>query len=119
MQEFLFSYGTLQKSETQLKLFGLALAGSKDTLTGFRLSPIVIEDKAFLSNGDSKDQLTAVRSDDENDVITGTVFELSPAELLAADVYEPAGYKRIEVDLSSGKQAWIYFAGHDVTADNK
>lgn len=38
----------------------------------------------------------------------GTVFEVTEAELAAADRYEPAGYKRVSARLASGKQAWVY-----------
>jgi hypothetical protein len=38
------------------------------------------------------------------------VFEVSTDELLVADKYEPANYKRVKVELDSGKKAWIYIA---------
>ena len=38
------------------------------------------------------------------------VFEITVEELLHADKYEPANYKRIKVKLESGKEAWIYVA---------
>jgi hypothetical protein len=37
--------------------------------------------------------------------VRGTVLEISGSELVKADVYEPAGYKRISAVLASGKQA--------------
>jgi gamma-glutamylcyclotransferase (GGCT)/AIG2-like uncharacterized protein YtfP len=41
--------------------------------------------------------------------VSGTVFELTDAELAAADRYEePAAYQRRTVTLASGKQAWVY-----------
>jgi gamma-glutamylcyclotransferase (GGCT)/AIG2-like uncharacterized protein YtfP len=37
------------------------------------------------------------------------VFEITDAELAAADQYEQlAAYKRITAALASGKQAWVY-----------
>jgi gamma-glutamylcyclotransferase (GGCT)/AIG2-like uncharacterized protein YtfP len=41
--------------------------------------------------------------------VSGTVFEITDAELAAADRYEqPADYKRISATLASGKGAWVY-----------
>jgi gamma-glutamylcyclotransferase (GGCT)/AIG2-like uncharacterized protein YtfP len=108
MQEYLFSYGTLQKEITQLKLFGRLLNGAKDILKGYKLSPIEIRDKSFLSKGEENIQLTVTPSNDKQDSIHGAVFEISEEELLLADNYEPDNYKRIQVELESGKKAWVY-----------
>ena len=110
MNEYLFSYGTLQKEEVQLKLFGRLLQGAKDTLKGFRLSSIEITDESFLSKGEQKDQQIAIISGNKKDKIEGTVFEVSAGELELADQYEPADYKRVYIELESGKKAWIYAA---------
>ena len=41
--------------------------------------------------------------------VKGTVFEVTGAELAAADEYEkPAAYERTAVRLASGRQAWVY-----------
>jgi len=41
--------------------------------------------------------------------VSGTVFEISDAELAAADRYERiAAYKRIAAMLASGRQSWVY-----------
>ena len=40
--------------------------------------------------------------------IDGTVFEITAAELQAADEYEVEDYTRIEVPLRSGGAAWVY-----------
>jgi hypothetical protein len=42
--------------------------------------------------------------------VTGTVFDISHAELLRADGYEVDDYHRIEVQLASGCTAWVYVA---------
>ena len=110
MNENLFSYGTLQKNSVQLKLFGRLLRGTKDILRGYKLTPIEIKDESFLSKGEQKSQLTVIPSDNKSDHIEGTVLEISEKELLLADDYEPDNYKRIEVELASGKKAWIYAA---------
>lgn len=110
MKENLFSYGTLQKAEVQLKLFGRSLNGAKDILKGYKLSSIEIKDESFLSKGEQKEQLTAVFTNNKNDFIEGTVFEISGEELFTADKYEPDNYKRLKVKLESGKKAWLYAA---------
>ncbi len=110
MSEYLFSYGTLQKDNVQLRLFGRSLNGVKDTLTGYKVSPIEITDEAFLAKGDGKFQKIATLTNDQNDSIEGTVFKVTNEELLHADKYEPRDYKRFQVELKSGKKAWIYVA---------
>jgi gamma-glutamylcyclotransferase (GGCT)/AIG2-like uncharacterized protein YtfP len=41
--------------------------------------------------------------------VIGTAFEITDAELAAADQYEQlAAYKRVAAMLASGKQAWVY-----------
>ena len=107
MHEYLFSYGTLQKEKTQLTLFGRILAGSGDALRGFKIATIEITDEAFLAMGEGKYQKTLVASS-ENDIVTGTVLEITAEELVIADRYEPANYTRIVVMLESGKKAWLY-----------
>ncbi|HYM93525.1 MAG TPA: gamma-glutamylcyclotransferase family protein [Chitinophagaceae bacterium] len=110
MKEYLFSYGALQKGKVQKKLFGRKLQGREDILKGYKISPIEIMDESFLSKGEEKNQLTAIISKDKNDSIKGTSLVITEEELLAADKYEPANYKRIKVMLESGREAWIYLA---------
>jgi gamma-glutamylcyclotransferase (GGCT)/AIG2-like uncharacterized protein YtfP len=109
VNQYLFSYGTLQKEKVQIELFGIILQGSGDTLIGYKVSTIEIKDESFLLKGEQKYQLTAVISKD-NDNIKGTVFEITEEELRLADKYEPVNYKRVKVVLESGKEAWIYIA---------
>ena len=45
----------------------------------------------------------------ETSRVGGTVFEVTDAELAAADAYEqPAAYHRVLATLSSGRVAWVY-----------
>jgi catechol 2,3-dioxygenase-like lactoylglutathione lyase family enzyme len=39
---------------------------------------------------------------------SGTVFALTPEEIQSADKYEVAAYKRVAVELQSGRRAWAY-----------
>ena len=106
MSEYLFSYGTLQKAEVQLRLFGRLLNGTSDTLTGYQTCEVEITDEAFLKNGEHSVQLTAMPSADG--MIEGNVFEVSSEELAIADTYEPSEYSRVGVTLESGTKAWVY-----------
>ncbi len=110
MKELFFSYGTLQKEKVQIELFGRLLHGTKDVLEGYKISFIEIKDEAFISKGENKHQRTLVPSNNNIDKIEGIVFEISKEELHLADKYEPNNYKRIKVELRSGKQAWIFVA---------
>jgi hypothetical protein len=40
-------------------------------------------------------------------------FSITHAELLRADAYEADDYKRVEVRLKSGRQAWVYIRKDD------
>ncbi len=110
--EYLFSYGTLQDASVQVELFGRSLSGESDYLPGFRRDLIMIKDAAFLKTGASTDQLTAVCTNDANDRVDGTVFEVSNDELVIADGYEPDNYFRVKIKLGSGTEAWLYLAAH-------
>jgi hypothetical protein len=110
MKEYLFSYGTLQKQNVQLELFGRLLRATPDVLEHYKIVSIEINDEKFLATGADKQQKTLAWSTDPNDVIEGMVFEITTDELFMADAYEPVNYKRIKVKLRSGKDAWIYIA---------
>jgi hypothetical protein len=42
--------------------------------------------------------------------VIGVVFEATIEELACADAYEDADYRRIQVTLASGREAWLYVA---------
>lgn len=109
MEENLFSYGTLQKENVQLELFGRLLKGTKDVLKGYKVSPIELKDETF-STTPGETYLVAIPSHNRNDSIEGVAYEMTPDEILLADRYEPEEYKRISVVLESGKNAWIYIS---------
>ena len=96
----LFSYGSLQLATVQLATFGRLLSGRSDELAGFSLATLRRGDK-LLAN--------AVRATGTQERVPGTAYEITDAELLAADAYERAdAYTRIEVTLASGTGAWVY-----------
>lgn len=111
MFELVFSYGTLQRDEVQMELFGRVLKGTKDTLNEYKISPIEITDPLFLARGEAAAQNVAVYTGKASDSINGMVFEVTTAELMQADSYEPSGFRRISVRLASGRYSWLYTAG--------
>jgi hypothetical protein len=104
----LFSYGTLQDQAVQLANFGRQLSGSPDSLPGFSTSLVPIRDPALVATSAKAHHTIAVRSTDPADEVPGTVFEITPLELAAADRYEVLEYTRVMVTLKSGAQAWPY-----------
>ena len=103
----LFSYGTLRDSAVQLANFGRLLAGRADSLPGYSLLPIAINDPAVVTLSGKSQHMIAKRGD-AGDEVKGIVFEITSAELAAADRYEVAEYRRVLVTLKSGVKAWVY-----------
>jgi hypothetical protein len=104
----LFSYGTLQQEAVQLANFGRRLDGASDTLPGWRRDWVTITDPEVIAESGSDRHPIVSPSDDPADSVDGAVFWITPDELAAADAYEVADYKRIEVRLGSGVAAWVY-----------
>ena len=104
----LFSYGTLQQDNVQLSTFGRLLRGHDDQLVGFEQSLMQIEDAEVVrTSGKTHHPIVKFNGRPECRV-SGTVFEITDAELAQADAYEVSSYKRIATLLASGKQAWVY-----------
>ena len=101
----LFSYGTLQQENVQLSTFGRLLQGQKDQLLGFEASSIKIEDPQVVATSGKTHHANVTFNGRSDSRVSGTVFEISDAELAAADRYEQlAAYKRVAAMLASGKQ---------------
>ena len=106
--EKLFSYGTLQQTNVQIETFGRELNGEKDTLLGYRLSEVEIKDESVIETSGTNIHPILKISNNSNEEVQGTVFEITDDELHQADVYEVSEYKRVSAKLKSGKTAWIY-----------
>ena len=106
--ECLFSYGTLQQENVQLKNFGRILEGSKDILQKYILKEVEITDESVLKISNKKFHPILFFSNNEKDEVHGTVFKITSSELFKADDYEVDDYERIEVILKSGIKSWIY-----------
>lgn len=107
-KRFLFSYGTLQLESVQLASFGRRLLGKPDAMPGFKKTFVEISDPDVLAKSGERFHPIVIPANDASEAIEGTVFEITAAELAAADRYEVADYKRVEVTLSSGLKAWVY-----------
>lgn len=116
MDEYLFSYGTLQDEAVQLATFGRRLSGEPEVLEGFRIDHLAIEDEAVIEASGLRYHLIISPSGDPADIVTGTGFHITHAELLAADAYEVDDYQRVRVALKSGRQAWVYTKKDDLIA---
>jgi gamma-glutamylcyclotransferase (GGCT)/AIG2-like uncharacterized protein YtfP len=104
-----FSYGTLQQEDVQLATFGRLLRGQRDELPGFESSRVEIKDPRVAAASGKTHHSNVTFNGRDDSRVSGTVFEITDAELAAADQYEQvAAYKRIAALLASGKQAWVY-----------
>jgi len=97
---YLFTYGTLQETEVQLGVFSRPLVGFEDELCQY-----IISDKKIA---DLYPTLHHTGNDDDR--IKGQVYTLSNQELQKADVYEGEAYERIQIQLGSGKNAWVFIS---------
>ncbi|HYV85418.1 MAG TPA: gamma-glutamylcyclotransferase family protein [Patescibacteria group bacterium] len=107
----LFSYGTLQEESVQRSVFGRPLQGQKDELPGFEPSSVKIEDPQIAAAIGRTHHANVTFNGKGDSRVSGTVLEITEAELASADQYEShAGYVRIAAALASGRQAWVYAA---------
>jgi hypothetical protein len=104
----LFSYGTLQKEQVQLETFGRVLKGENDSLPAYKLDFVEITDPEVLRKSEEKFHPIISYSGNSEDKVEGVLFEVTEAEILAADEYEVDDYKRIETLFASGKKGFIY-----------
>jgi len=105
----IFSYGTLQDEKVQLSAFGRVLNGQMDELPGFAKSLVRIDDPDTAASSGRTHYDNVIFTGRDEDRVSGTVFEVTEAELSAADEYESdANYRRISVTLASEKEAWLY-----------
>lgn len=101
--ENLFAYGTLKDKRIQETVFGKVLTGTPDSVTGFTTKEIKIEEEFGVTP-----YPIIVETKNPEDVVTGTLYQLTETQLQQADTYEGIHYKRIEVKLESNVIAWTY-----------
>ena len=108
----LFSYGTLQQEEVQLKTFGRTLQGEKDLLIGYEPALVQIMDPEVAARLGRTHHDNVLATGDDWSSVQGTAFEVTDAELEIADKFEaPFEYQRVAGPLASGKEAWFYVYG--------
>lgn len=104
----LFSYGTLQQDDVQRATFGRLLRGHADVLPGYAQDSVAIDDPDVVAASGKTHHPIVKHSGAPADRVSGTVFQISDAELAQADRYEVAAYRRVAVTLASGLSAWVY-----------
>jgi gamma-glutamylcyclotransferase (GGCT)/AIG2-like uncharacterized protein YtfP len=110
--ELLFSYGTLRQPDVQRATFGREIDGRPDAIVGYHLDYVTITDPHVIATSGSDRHPILKPTDRADAAVEGMVFEISEADLAAADEYEVDDYRRITVPLRSGGEAWVYvFAG--------
>ena len=109
---WLFSYGTLREPAVQQTLFGRAVEGVADALTGFTLDHVAITDAEVLATSGS-DRHPILRRGSEADQVPGSALWLSAEELAVVARYEVADYARMKVELASGREAYVYIDRRD------
>lgn len=113
--EKLFSYGTLQYESVQISTFGRKLNGVADVLTGYHLTTIEISDRNVIEASGNAVHPILIYTGNESDEVQGIVFDVTLEELLSADQYEVAEYKRVSEKLRSGENAWVYVSINERT----
>ncbi|MFZ5746799.1 MAG: gamma-glutamylcyclotransferase family protein [Pseudomonadota bacterium] len=103
----IFSYGTLQLAAVQQANFGRLLAGEADSLRGWAVTRVRIEDPDVLAASGMEEHLALV-PDDAAPALPGMLLWITAEELAAADIYEGMHYRRVSVLLDSGRDAWVY-----------
>jgi AIG2-like family. len=85
------------------------LDGEPAILPGFIPGLVPIADEALIARTGSTHHKNIIFTGNPSDSIRGMVFTIHSTELEQADKYEEeANYKRILVELQSGKPAWVY-----------
>ena len=98
--------------------FGRQLTGTSDALRGFELVLLKIEDPTVVAISGKAHHTMARFTGHAADVVSGTVFAVSPNEIQNADNYEVAAVKRVAVVLQSGVRAWAYVDARYAPSDS-
>ena len=116
--ELLFSYGTLQLEAVQMATFGRQLSGTSDDMRGFELVSLKIADPVVVAISGKARHTMATFTGRPSDVVSGTVFAVTPDEIQHADKYEVAAVRRVAVVLQSGVRAWAYVDARNAPLDS-
>jgi gamma-glutamylcyclotransferase (GGCT)/AIG2-like uncharacterized protein YtfP len=106
--QLLFSYGTLQYPAVQLDTFGRVVEAEDDVLDGYTIDYAQIDDPRVVDLSGLAVHPIVRATGNALDKVVGKVLHLTEEEIDAADEYEVHLYRRIEVQLASGRPAWAY-----------
>jgi gamma-glutamylcyclotransferase (GGCT)/AIG2-like uncharacterized protein YtfP len=108
----LFSYGTLQQDDVQVATFGRLLRGTADALAEYEPALVAIAEAQLAASAGRTHHANVRFNGKPDSQVRGTVYEVTEAELAAADEFErPAEYVRVTVTLLSGTGAFVYVHG--------
>jgi gamma-glutamylcyclotransferase (GGCT)/AIG2-like uncharacterized protein YtfP len=102
----------------QRSTFGRLLKGSADALVGYAQSMVKIEDADVVAKSGKTHHPIVAYTGVSQDRVAGSVFEITDAELAAADSYEVDAYKRVLAPLASGRSAWVYVDARHAPGDD-
>jgi hypothetical protein len=98
--------------------FGRQLAGTSDALRGFELVSLKIDDQTVIAISGKAHHTMATFTGRASDVVSGTVFAVTPDEIQNADKYEVPAVNRVAVVLQSGVRAWAYIDARYAPSDS-
>ena len=105
----LFSYGSLQQEDVQVATYGRVLRGDADELIDWVVTKIAVPAWHKAAAAGVSHYANVEPRLNTGSRVAGTVFEITDAELEAADAYErEAEYTRVVAVLASGRSAWVY-----------
>jgi hypothetical protein len=91
----------------QLATFGRELNGSPDSLMEFALSMLEITEPKVIATSGARHHPVLRRTGTDHDEVPGMVFDITAAELLAADAYEVDDYERVQVRSKRGRDVFV------------
>ena len=91
-----------------MSIFGQLLEGRLDALVGYARSMVEVENSDVVAKSGKKHHPIVAFTGNFEDRVSGSVFEITDAELKSADAYEVDAYKRVLAPLASGRGAWVY-----------
>ena len=93
----------------QLATYGRVLRGDPDELIDWVRTSIDVPGTHKAAAAGITHYANVERAPGSGNRVAGTVFEITDAELAAADAYElDAEYIRVVAELGSGQSAWVY-----------
>ena len=93
--------------------FGRLLEGGADALVGYAQSMVEGGSADVVARSGKTHHPIVAFTGKSEDRVSGSVFEITEAELGSADSYEVGVYKRMLAPLASGRSAWVYVDARD------